>query len=88
MAILRFPISPSELCIFAIFKPENFKFWILIENYITTNDTSGFFDKLSISSGIELELGPSRIKCFFFSNKKYIFDAGLDDSSILSLRML
>jgi hypothetical protein len=30
------------------------------------NDTSGFFDKLSISSGIELELGPSRIKGFFY----------------------
>jgi hypothetical protein len=26
---------------------------------------SGFFDKLSINSGIELELGPSRIKDFF-----------------------
>jgi hypothetical protein len=52
MAILRF--SPSEPCIIAIFKPKNFKFWILIENYITTNYTAG----LSISSGIELELGP------------------------------
>jgi hypothetical protein len=31
-----------------------------IENYITTNDTSGFFDKLPISSGIELELDPLR----------------------------
>jgi hypothetical protein len=61
MAILRFPISQS---IFAIFKPTNFKFWILIENYITTNDTSGFSYKLSISSGMELELGPSRIKFF------------------------
>jgi hypothetical protein len=65
MAILRFPISPSEHCIFAIFKPINFKFWVLICNYITTNDTSGFFDKLSISSVIELELEPSRIKGFF-----------------------
>jgi hypothetical protein len=63
MAILRFPISSSEPCSFAIFKPINFKFWILIENYITTNDTSDkFFDKLSISSGIELELEPSRFK--------------------------
>jgi hypothetical protein len=69
MAILRFPISPSEPSIFAIFKPKIFKFWILIENYITTNDTSGFFDKLSNSSGIELELEPSRIKGFFY----YIF---------------
>jgi hypothetical protein len=65
MAILRFPSSPSEHCLFAIFKPENFKFWILIENYITTNDTYEFFDKLSISSGIELEIVPSRIKDFF-----------------------
>jgi hypothetical protein len=65
MAILRFPISQSEPCIFAIFKPKNFKFWIMIENYITTNDTSEFFDNLSISSGIKLELGPSRIKGFF-----------------------
>jgi hypothetical protein len=52
-------------CDFAIFKPKNFKFWILIENYITTNETSGFCDKMSISSGIELELGPYRIKGFF-----------------------
>jgi hypothetical protein len=52
-AILRFPISPSEPCIFAIFKPLNFN-WILIENYIKTNDTFGFFDKLSISYGIDL----------------------------------
>jgi hypothetical protein len=65
MAILRFPISPSEPCILAIFKPKNLKFWILIENYITTNNMPGFFDKLSISPGIELELGASRIKGFF-----------------------
>jgi hypothetical protein len=61
MAILHFPISLS-LVFFAIFKPTNFKFRILIENYITTYDTSGFFVKMSISSGIELELGPSCIK--------------------------
>jgi hypothetical protein len=48
MAILRFCISPPEPCIFAIFKPTNFKFWILIEIYITTNDTSGFFDSAQI----------------------------------------
>jgi hypothetical protein len=42
---LRFPISQSdEPCIFAIIKPKNFKFWILIENYITTNNTSGISD--------------------------------------------
>jgi hypothetical protein len=66
MAILRFPVSPPEPCIVAIFKPTNFKFKILIKNYITKNNTSGFFDKLSISSGIEVELGPSRIKGFFY----------------------
>jgi hypothetical protein len=65
MAILRFFISPSEPCTFAIFKPTNFKFWILMKNYITTNDTSGFFEKLSISAEIELRLGPFRIKGFF-----------------------
>jgi hypothetical protein len=59
MAISRFPISPSEPCIFAIFKLTNFKFWILIENYITTNDTSGFFYELCINSGIQLKIGPS-----------------------------
>jgi hypothetical protein len=60
MAILCFPVSPSEPCIFVIFKLKNSKFRILIEKYITTNDTFGFFDKLSISSGIVLKLGPSR----------------------------
>jgi hypothetical protein len=59
---------PSERCIFAIFNLKNFKFRDLIENYITTNYTSGFFDKLSISSGIELELGPSRIKFLLSMN--------------------
>jgi hypothetical protein len=44
----------------------NFKFWMLIENYVTKNHTSGFSDKLSISSGIELELGPSRMVVFDF----------------------
>jgi hypothetical protein len=73
MAILRFLISPSEPCIFAIFKPTNFKFWI--ENYITKNDTSGFFDKLSISSAIELQLGPSRIKGFFYFLRHFVFFA-------------
>jgi hypothetical protein len=62
MAILRFPISPSEHCIIAIFKFTNFKFWILIKNYIATNKTSVFSDKMSVSFGIELKLGPSRIK--------------------------
>jgi hypothetical protein len=31
MAILRSPISPSEPCIFAIFKPINFKFMEYME---------------------------------------------------------
>jgi hypothetical protein len=75
MAILRFPISLSEPCIFVIFKPINFKFWILIKNYITTNYTFGFFDKLSISSGIEVELGPSRIKGFFYFLRHLVFFA-------------
>jgi hypothetical protein len=64
MAIFRFLISPSDPCIFAIFKLKNFKFWVLKENNITTNETSGFFDKLSISFGIELELGPSVLSVF------------------------
>jgi hypothetical protein len=45
---------------------ETYKLRILIENRITTNDTSRFFDKLSIRSGIEIELGPSCIKVFLF----------------------
>jgi hypothetical protein len=61
MAILLFPISPSEPCIFAIFKPKHSKFKILIENYVTTNGTSEIIDNLSINSGIELKLGPSRM---------------------------
>jgi hypothetical protein len=44
-----------------------------MENYITTNDTFGFFDKISIISGIELELGPSRIKGFFFIISSHYF---------------
>jgi hypothetical protein len=54
MAILRFHISPSEPCISAIFKPKHSKFWILIENYITTNSTY-FLIKYQSA----LELGPS-----------------------------
>jgi hypothetical protein len=78
MAILRFPVSPSETCIVAIFKPTNFKFKILMKNYVTKNDTSGFFDKLSISFGIELELGPSRIKGFFYYISSHIISLHLD----------
>jgi hypothetical protein len=33
---------------------------------------SGFFDKLSISSGIELELRPFRIKGFFYISSHFI----------------
>jgi hypothetical protein len=71
MAILRFPISSSEPCIVAIFKPQNLKF--RIQNYLTTNDTSRFFDKLSVSSGIGLELEPSRIKSFFLFYPPFCF---------------
>jgi hypothetical protein len=60
-----------------MFKPKNLKFWILIENYIITNDTSGFFEQLSIRSGIELEIGPSRIKIFFYYKKKTL-NVGLE----------
>jgi hypothetical protein len=56
----------SYQSVWAILESRNLKFWILIENYITANDTSVFFYKLSISSGIELELGTSRIKGFFY----------------------
>jgi hypothetical protein len=46
MAILRFPISPSEPCIFAIFKHIHLKFCILIKNYIKTNDTCRFLIRI------------------------------------------
>jgi hypothetical protein len=65
MAILRLYIRPSEPCIFDIFKPTIFKFRILIEDYMRINKTFGFFGLLSISSEIELGLGPSKIKIFF-----------------------
>jgi hypothetical protein len=78
MAVLRFSISPSKPCIFAIFEATNLKFWILIENYITTNDTSGFFDQLPIRSGIELKLGPSHIKVFFYYISSHFISSHLD----------
>jgi hypothetical protein len=40
----RFYISLSEPCIFAIFKPPIFKFWILIEDFIRINGRFVFFD--------------------------------------------
>jgi hypothetical protein len=58
MAILRLSIRPSEP---SIFEPTIFKFWILIEDYMRINDTFGFFNSFSISSEIELGLGPSQI---------------------------
>jgi hypothetical protein len=64
MAILRLSIRPSGPCIFVICQPTIFKFWILIEHYIRINETFGFFDSLSISSKLELRLGPSQIKMF------------------------
>jgi hypothetical protein len=41
-----------------------FKFRILIEGYLRTNSTAGFFNPLPRSSGIELELGPSHNRVF------------------------
>jgi hypothetical protein len=64
MTLLHLSIRPSEPYIFAIFRPTIFKFWILIEDHIKINDTFRFFDSLSISSEIELGLGPSQIKIF------------------------
>jgi hypothetical protein len=34
MAILHLSIRTFEPCIFAIFKPTIFKFWIILEDYI------------------------------------------------------
>jgi hypothetical protein len=62
MAILRLSIRLSELCIFAVFRPTIFNFWILIEDYTRIIVTFEFSDFLSISSEIEVELGPSQIK--------------------------
>jgi hypothetical protein len=73
MAILR----SSEPCIFAIFNPTILKFWILIGEYLKTNETFRFFDTLSISSEIELGLGPSQIK--FFLNCISSLFKGLSD---------
>jgi hypothetical protein len=64
MAILCLFIRPSEPCIFAIFRPTIFKFWILTEDYIRINVTFGFFDLFFISSETKLGLGPSQIKIF------------------------
>jgi hypothetical protein len=50
---------------FGIIKPILFfKIWILIEDYMRINATFGFFESFSISSEIELRLGPSQIKIF------------------------
>jgi hypothetical protein len=54
MAIYRLFIRPSEPCIFVIFRSMIiFKFWILIESYKRINDTFGFLDFLSKSSGFD-----------------------------------
>jgi hypothetical protein len=66
MAILRLSIRPSELCIFGIFKPTIFKFWILIKECIQINETFGYFDLLSKTSEFEFGLGPSQIKILYF----------------------
>jgi hypothetical protein len=65
MASLHLSIRTSEPCVFVISKLSIFKIWILTEDYIWINDTFGFFDSLSISSEIELGLGPSRSKISF-----------------------
>jgi hypothetical protein len=78
MAILLLSIRRTEPCIFAISRPTIFKYWIIIEDYIRINETFGFFDPLSISSGIELGLGPSQIR--FFS----IYSSLFEDFSDLS----
>jgi hypothetical protein len=49
-------IRPSEPCLFAIFKPTIFKFWILIGDYIKINHIFGFLDLLSISSEICMKI--------------------------------
>jgi hypothetical protein len=66
MAILRLSIRQPEPGIFAIFKLAIFKFWILIEDYIRINDTFGFFDLLCMNFEIELGLGPSQFRDFFY----------------------
>jgi hypothetical protein len=65
MAILHLSIRASEPCIFAIFKPTIFKFWILIGDYIRINETFGVFLFIFIGSEIELGLRTSQIKIFF-----------------------
>jgi hypothetical protein len=69
MAILRFHISLSEPCIFAIFEPKNFKFWILIENYITTNDTSGFVISCLLALELNTNYYPPALRIFFITKK-------------------
>jgi hypothetical protein len=64
MAIWHLSVRPSECCIFAIFKPTIIKFWILMEDYVRIINI-WFFDSWSISSEIELGLGPSQINICF-----------------------
>jgi hypothetical protein len=44
---------------FAIFQPTVFKFRILRENYLRSDNTAGFLDPLPSNSGTELSLGLS-----------------------------
>jgi hypothetical protein len=64
MATLHLSIRPSESCIFDIFKPTIFKFWMHLEVYIRINDTFGFFASFSISSEIE----PFKLRFFYYSS--------------------
>jgi hypothetical protein len=59
-------LNSSVLYFFAIFQPTIFIFWILREDYLSTRNTTGFFDSKPRSSGIELRLGPSQIKVFSY----------------------
>jgi hypothetical protein len=49
-------IRPSEPCLFAIFKPTIFKFWMLIADYIKINHIFEFLDLLAISSEICMKI--------------------------------
>jgi hypothetical protein len=65
MAILHLSIRSSEPCIFAIFKPTIFKFWILIKDYMRINDKFGFYETSSISSEIWSRILPNIFQLIF-----------------------
>jgi hypothetical protein len=53
-----------------------FKFWILKDNYVRTNNTAGLSGSLPRSSGIKLKWGPSHI-IGFINYISYIFEKTL-----------